>query len=139
MKPESQKMQKAYEISKCATVNTEYDVKKQHIQSEMRVIRICHVRQSVIRLIKLLKQREKCSDTMCCRGPKQSRVASIHEMKQGGFGWHKKLSSIATQTVPALLCSLFARKYFPLGYNRTNVLFFRNLNHVARKIFLLWK
>jgi len=61
MKSESQKKCKnPIIISKCTTVNTEYDVKKQHSQSEIKAILICHLRQSVIRLIKLLKQREKC-------------------------------------------------------------------------------
>jgi len=60
MKPESPKNVKTpITISKFANVNTEYDLKKQHNDSEVTAIHICHLRQSVIRLIKLLKQREK--------------------------------------------------------------------------------
>ena len=42
-------------FKKCATVNIRCDVKKQHSQSEMRALHICHQSQSGMRLIKLLR------------------------------------------------------------------------------------
>jgi hypothetical protein len=61
LKPEGEKYQKNYkQFKKCTTTNTRYDVKKQHIQSEMRAIPIYCLSQSGIRWIKLLKSKLPC-------------------------------------------------------------------------------
>ena len=93
-----------------------------------------------MRVIKLLKQRQrerKVQGTSRHQGLKKYNVINMQEMKQEGFVWHKKFSSIVSQTLLAILRSVVAKMYFPLGYNLIRVLFFRNVNHVAREIFLL--
>jgi hypothetical protein len=54
--------------------------------------------------------------TSCHQGPKKCNVINMQEMKQEGFGWHKKFSPIVTQTVLAILHSIVDKMYFPLGY-----------------------
>jgi len=48
-----------------------------------------------------------------------------------------EIFSTVIQTVLAILRSVVAKMYFPLGYSLIKVFFFRNVNHVAREIFLL--
>jgi hypothetical protein len=100
-------------ISKMCSCNTEYDVNKQHIQSEMRAITICHLSIPVIRLIELLKQRQRsaghhvplrASTKSCCWFAGREKV---------GFGWHKKFPSIARQIILALL-RCYCQKVFPI-------------------------
>ena len=56
LKIEGQIYKKSHKnFQKCATINTGYDIKKQHNQSEMTAIPIYHLSQSGMRLIKLLK------------------------------------------------------------------------------------
>jgi hypothetical protein len=57
LKPEGQKCKKKKieNFKKCTTINTRWDVKKQHSQSEMRAIPSNHLSQSGMKLIKLLK------------------------------------------------------------------------------------
>jgi hypothetical protein len=54
LKPEGQKYQTIKKFKKCTTVNTEFNVKKHHSQSEVRAISIYLRNQSEMRLIKLL-------------------------------------------------------------------------------------
>jgi len=55
LKPEDQKNKKSIQILKMHTYKYRIWVKKQHSQSEMRAFLICHLSQSLMRLIKLLK------------------------------------------------------------------------------------
>jgi len=54
LKPEGQKYQTIKKFKKDATLNTVFDVKKHHSQSEVRVISFYLRSQSGMRLVKLL-------------------------------------------------------------------------------------